>query len=61
MSLIIQNVDDNSRVSLFVLQFQDDDVSRILVVCDFVDICESVFGLLPNRAIEFRIDLIPGS
>ena len=35
--------------------------SRISIVCDFSDVFEPVSGLPPKRAIEFRIDLIPGA
>ena len=39
----------------------DDDISRIPIVYDFSDVFEPVSGLPPKRAIEFRIDLIPGA
>ena len=52
--------------SLYSLNPHDDDnddeedvISLIHVVREFSDIFEPVLGLLPKRAIEFRINLIP--
>ena len=61
LSLVLRNV-DNSKVALCSLDsWDDDDISRIPIVCDFSDVFEPVSGLPPKRAIECCIDLIPGA
>ena len=40
---------------------KEDVISLIHVVREFLDIFEPVLGLPPKRAIEFRINLIPGA
>ena len=40
---------------------EEDVISLIHIVREFPDIFEPVLGLPPKRAIEFRINLIPGA
>ena len=61
LSLVLSDV-YNSEMALCSLNSRDDDdISRIPIACDFSDVFEPVSGLPPKRAIEFRIDLIPGA
>ena len=61
LSLILRDV-DNSETALYSLDSRDDDdISRIPITCDFPYVFELVSGFPPKRAIEFRIDLIPGA
>ena len=45
--------------ALLVAMELDDELSRVFMVREFVDVFELVVGLPPKRAIEFRIDLVP--
>ena len=43
------------------MESKEDEIGQIPVVRDFSDIFEPVTGLPPHRAVEFRIDLKPGT
>lgn len=40
---------------------REDELNRVLVVREFGDVFELVVGLPQKRAVEFRIDLVPGA
>lgn len=68
ISIDLKDSDFNLAASLYSLNPHDDDnddeedvISLIHVVREFSDIFEPVLGLPPKRAIEFRINLIPGA
>lgn len=68
ISIILKDSDSTLSASLYSLNPRDDDnddeehvIALIHVVREFSDIFEPVSGLPPKRAIEFKINLIPGA
>lgn len=62
VSIILDRVEPSLKASLFALESSEESgIARIPIVCDYADIFAPISGLPPKRAIEFRIDLVPGA
>ena len=59
--IALERENASSGYSLYALESKEDEIGQIPVVRDFSDIFEPVTGLPPHRAVEFRIDLKPGT
>ena len=46
---------------LYTLEIPQSDVAEVRIVQEFPDVFQETEGLPPRRAVEFRIDLVPGA